>query len=80
MSTPKIARHIAKRLAVNPDATAQNAAQTLGLLADQVDELARTVELINTACARLAKEREKLRLEITELKAKKFERRSARRS
>ena len=80
MTTPKLARHIAKRLEVTSNATSQNAADTLRSLADQVDALSRGVELMNAECIRLAKERDELRLEIAELKTTQLDRRTKRRS
>ncbi len=80
MTTPKLARHIAKRLESTPNATSQNAAETLRSLADQVDALTRGVELMNAECMRLVKERDELRLEITDFKTQKLDRRIKRRT
>ncbi len=80
MTTPKLARHIAKRFDRIADASSLNAADTLRALADQVDSLTHTVELMNAECIRLAKERDALRVENTELKAKQADRRVTRRS
>ena len=77
--TPNLARHIAARLDGMANATARNAAEVLRYLADQVDSLNRAVELISADCARLVKERDQLRAEITEFKAKQFDRRAQRR-
>ena len=77
--TPNLARHIATRLDLMPNATTRNAAELLRYLADQVDSLNRAVELISADCARLVKERDQLRQEITEFKAKQFDRRAKRR-
>jgi regulator of replication initiation timing len=80
MTTPKLARHIAKRLDSTSDAASQNAADTLRSLADQVDALNRGMELINSECIRLAKERDELRLELTELKSRQMDRRAEQRN
>ena len=74
--TPNLARHIAARLEGMSNATARNGAEVLRYLADQVDSLNRAVELISADCARLVKERDQLRLEITEYKAQHFDRRT----
>lgn len=76
MTTPQLARHIAKRLDSTSDASSQNTADTLRSLADQVDALSRTVDLINAECIRLARERDEIKLELTELQAAQFDRRS----
>jgi regulator of replication initiation timing len=80
MTTPKLARHIAKRIETTSDATSQNAADTLRALADQVDALARGAELMNAECTRLIKERDELRLEVAALKTQKLDRRTQRRT
>lgn len=76
MTTPQLARHIAKRLDSTSDAVSQNTADTLRSLADQVDSLSRTVDLINAECIRLARERDEVKLELIELQARQFDRRS----
>jgi chorismate mutase len=45
-------------------------------MADQLDSLERAVELINEDCVRLVKERDELRLQISELKAQQYDRRT----
>jgi chorismate mutase len=44
-------------------------------MADQLDSLQRAVELINEDCVRLVKERDELRQQVSELKAKQYDRR-----
>ncbi len=61
------------------DATAQNAAGTLRSLADQLESLTRASELMNAECIRLAKDRDELRLELTELKTRHQDRRAEQR-
>ncbi len=76
MTTATLARHIAMRLERMSDANSLNAADTLRALADQLDSLTHTVELMNAECIRLAKDRDALRLENTELKALQADRRA----
>ena len=80
MTTPKLARHIAKRFDGTSDAASKNTAATLRALADQVDSLTHAFELMNAECMRLAKERDEMREELTELKSSQVDRRTERRS
>jgi chorismate mutase len=76
MTSPELARQIAKQLDSVSDLTPQRVSDSLRSMADQLDSLQRAVELINEDCLRLVKERDELRLQISELKAKQYERRA----
>jgi uncharacterized coiled-coil DUF342 family protein len=76
MTSPELAKQIAKRLDSVSDLTPQRVSDSLRSMADQVDSLQRAVELINEDCMRLVKERDQLRQQISELKAKQNERRA----
>jgi chorismate mutase len=76
MTSPELARQIAKQLDSVSDLTPQRVSDSLRSMADQLDSLQRAVELINEDCMRLVKERDKLRQQISELKAKQNERRA----
>jgi chorismate mutase len=80
MTSPELARQIAKRLDSVADLTPQRTADALRSMADQLDSLQRAVELINEDCLRLVKERDELRQQVSELKAKQYERRAKPRS
>ncbi len=75
MTSTELARQIAKRLDSVADLTPQRVSDALRSMADQLDSLQRAVELINDDCARLVKERDELRQQISELKAKQYDRR-----
>jgi chorismate mutase len=76
MTSPELARQIAKQLDSVSDLTPQRVSDSLRSMADQLDSLQRAVELINEDCMRLVKERDQLRQQISELKAKQNERRA----
>jgi septal ring factor EnvC (AmiA/AmiB activator) len=75
MHRVEIARYLAKRIDGIDSGMAQNIADTLRALAEQVESLERTVGLVNADCIRLANERDEARQELAELEEKRNDRR-----
>ena len=63
----EIARYLARKIDGSRSSTAQNIADTLRALAEQVESLERSLLLVNADCMRLASERDRLRQQVADL-------------
>jgi archaellum component FlaC len=80
MHRVEIARYLARKIEGNQSGTAQNIADTLRALAEQVESLERTLAMVNADCMRLAGERDQLRQQLTESEESRNDRRESPRS
>ncbi len=63
----EIARYLARKIDGSKNGTAQNIADTLRALAEQVESLERSLNLVNADCMRLANERDQLQQQLADL-------------
>ena len=74
MHRVEIARYLARKIDGSDNATAQNIVDTLRALAEQVESLERSLQLVNADCMRLAKERDEARQELCDSEARRNDR------
>jgi archaellum component FlaC len=80
MHRVEIARYLARKIDGSQSGTAQNIADTLRALAEQVESLERTLAMVNADCMRLANERDQLRQQLIESEESRNDRRESPRS